>query len=336
MSSIPSCSAIPISVTAPIYVFRHPAAENQKEKIFFEALELNNKTTYSRHVPLVEAPTKTDCVTAACYIAIKAFGANFCPAIYEVNSIRGIPASMTLCGWYVQPITSLQEIKAGDMLFLLRTASKINHMAVCLNASMVFHSNRDDKTGVLETYERLFGKYNPIRDPKDLATNEDTDISSEAESAASSADNNTRKGLPRSQSVDSMFYHEEDLATSVRRSLSPVASSPSISVDLSEVEQRMVRSASRLRLRRTSDSTFSIGQSMLNSEIGGSTALSPERVKNEKLRAETSPPTPYHASRRLPSRSASLGPSPLSKLLTDLHLTGDEIGEEKADQKDKG
>ncbi len=331
MSSIPSCSANPITVTAPMYVFRHPAAENKKEEIFSHALGLTNTTIYSRHAQLASAPAKTDCVTAACYIAINAFGANFCPDIYEVNTIRRIPASMTLCGWEVQPIAKLEEIRPGDMLFLSKTASRINHMAVCLNAFLVFHSNMDDTTGVIETYQKLFEKYKPIRDPFDLATNEPSETNSEAGSAASSVDN-TRTGLLRSHSVDSMFYDPAALTSTVRRSLSPIASSPSISVDLDQVEQRIVRSASGLRLRQTSDSVPTPG---LSSVITGSDVLSPEVDETEKFLATNASSSPIQDSSSIPSRSESLGPSPLRKLLTDLRVTREGIGKMQVSQQEK-
>lgn len=297
----------------PIFVLRHPNAGNRRLEIITQAVNLCCSTVYSRHIGQEAAPTMTDCVTAACYVALKAFEANFCPEEYEVTTISKLPVSMMLCGWRVEPITALADLQPGDMLFLMRSAGKINHMAVCLGSFMAFHSNKEDGTGVFESYQTIFKKYKPIQNPVQLAAG---DFFEPLETgSAVSSEKTVIRSLSQSFSPGSFSLDPERLSSTVRISLDSISLSD-LQYDRGQVERRAIRVA--LMLRRRSASTPPRDESPSTSSLGDGDVWSPEMAKPENV-------SPQRANASsVAARTVSFCPGTYRRFIENLRLDDQE------------
>ncbi len=235
-------------------VLRHPEAVNYRHSILASAVDLTYITSYVQHPPLEEAPRKTDCVTAVCYIATQAFGGNFFQHDFDIRSIQKVPLSMILTHWNVVE-TPINKALCGDILFLTgNSQKKLRHVAICLSDGVVFHSNKKTQSGIIVFLAELFKSYKPADSLDLLFKDNSDDIVSDTSSTVDSPQLKEEKTskLRRSLSEGSIDFDPSDLKNRVRLSLRSI-STYHISTELEEVEEHVIRSAQALRRRSLPD-----------------------------------------------------------------------------------
>jgi hypothetical protein len=157
---------IEVSFTStPLIVFRCDDALSKSEELIKNCHLLCKNTKYKRHPKTEEAPHRSDCLTAICYLFRNAIDR---PLDWIGNMPRRLSQKRN---WRYLKIFP-RELELGDLVFLKHKKSPrlITHVAMALGPEILFHCSREKKGASIEKIDQVFSRYTQPSDIKAMLT----------------------------------------------------------------------------------------------------------------------------------------------------------------------